>query len=243
MRPFFSYYGGKWRAATKYPSPGNRVVVEPFAGSAGYSVRHDVKRAILIDSYAPIVGVWDYLIHARESEIRSLPMVPHGSDVREMHWPCVEARWLIGFYCSPGSVAPRNIHGTKFTNGWTEANRERVASQVQYIRQWKSVCGAYDCLDGASSESDAVWFVDPPYQQAGSIYIHGSKLIDFKALGEWTARRMQASPTIVCEASGADWYPFDRTIQVSATPVKGRAGLARERHVSNEVWATNMGEE
>ena len=35
LRPFFGYYGGKWRDAVKhYPEPAFETIIEPFAGSA-----------------------------------------------------------------------------------------------------------------------------------------------------------------------------------------------------------------
>ena len=43
MKPFFRYYGGKWRDCAKYPPPQFDTIVEPFAGSAGYSVRHHTR--------------------------------------------------------------------------------------------------------------------------------------------------------------------------------------------------------
>ena len=48
MRPFFGFYGGKWRDAPKhYPFPEHDTIVEPFAGSAGYSVRYSDRNVIL----------------------------------------------------------------------------------------------------------------------------------------------------------------------------------------------------
>jgi len=40
LRPFWRYYGGKWRAAPSYPSPRCETIIEPFAGAAGYSLRY-----------------------------------------------------------------------------------------------------------------------------------------------------------------------------------------------------------
>jgi site-specific DNA-adenine methylase len=34
LRPFFTFYGGKWRAAPFYDAPTHGHIVEPFAGSA-----------------------------------------------------------------------------------------------------------------------------------------------------------------------------------------------------------------
>ena len=49
LKPFFSYFGGKWRTAKHYPGPSRDLIIEPFAGSAGYSVRHPHKAVILND--------------------------------------------------------------------------------------------------------------------------------------------------------------------------------------------------
>jgi site-specific DNA-adenine methylase len=43
MRPFFRYFGTKWRLAQKQPKA-RGTVREPFAGSAGYSVYPQVAR-------------------------------------------------------------------------------------------------------------------------------------------------------------------------------------------------------
>jgi hypothetical protein len=40
LRPFFSYYGAKWGLGRHYSAPAHWTVVEPFAGSAGYSLFH-----------------------------------------------------------------------------------------------------------------------------------------------------------------------------------------------------------
>ena len=57
----FSFYGGKRRLARFYPPPQHDVVVEPFAGSASYSVTYlvpvkgvrTIERAILIEKDPP----------------------------------------------------------------------------------------------------------------------------------------------------------------------------------------------
>jgi len=47
LRPFWRYYGGKFRAAPRYPTPTHKTIVEPFAGAAGYSLRVDDLRVHL----------------------------------------------------------------------------------------------------------------------------------------------------------------------------------------------------
>jgi hypothetical protein len=52
IRPYFVYYGGKWRAAPRYPAPRHDVIVEPFAGSAGYALRYHERKIILVEKDA-----------------------------------------------------------------------------------------------------------------------------------------------------------------------------------------------
>ena len=230
MNPFFPYYGSKWRSATQYPSPQGKMVVEPFAGSAGYSLRHNVPRAVLIDSYPVIVGVWDYLIRSSAKDIESIPLVPKGADIRDMAFPCDEARWLVGFYCSPGSVAPANINSTKFTNCWSDRAKAKIIKQKPLIRAWRAIEGTYDCTD-SHDMGDSMWFVDPPYQKMGVFYKHS--FVDYAKLGEWCLSKKE--PIIVCESVGADWLPFDRSFGLQGAPRK--AGHDRR---STEVWMTTM---
>jgi site-specific DNA-adenine methylase len=49
LKPFFCYYGGKWRAAPHYPAPEHDRIIEPFAGAAGYSMRYPQKRVALYE--------------------------------------------------------------------------------------------------------------------------------------------------------------------------------------------------
>ena len=71
MKPFFQFYGGKWRAAKYYPAPKYDTIIEPFAGSAGYSLRYYKKRVILVDINPTIVTLWKYLISATPTDILS----------------------------------------------------------------------------------------------------------------------------------------------------------------------------
>jgi site-specific DNA-adenine methylase len=57
MRPFFPYYGSKWNIARYYPAPATGVVVEPFAGAAGYATFYDCPRVDLYDADPIVAGV------------------------------------------------------------------------------------------------------------------------------------------------------------------------------------------
>src|SRR5881296_3825018 len=104
--PLFPFYGSKWRDARRYPAPHNGHVIEPFAGSAGYSLWHAPPRVTLCDVDPIIVGVWRYLIAVSERELRALPDLEPGQCVDDLGL-CQEARWLIGFWLNRGSAQPK----------------------------------------------------------------------------------------------------------------------------------------
>lgn len=207
LKPFWSYFGGKYRAAPKYPKPIHDTIIEPFAGAAGYSLRHYDKNIILYEKYEIIAGIWDYLIKVPESEVRSIPFVDSVDELPS--WVPQEARWLIGFNMNDGTIAPskrlssgqkmNRENGRKF-KGWGEGRRERVATQVNFIRHWKVKHTSYEsCLN-----KEATWFIDPPYYKAGHHYVHSN--IDYNDLAKWCSSR--DGQVIVCEGEGASWLPF-----------------------------------
>lgn len=206
LRPFFSYYGAKWRLAPRYPAPRHRVVVEPFAGSACYSLRHYERDVVLYDVDPVIAGVWRYLIAVSPSEVMALPDVGPGETVDDFDLP-QEARWLIGFWFSRGTQYPRRSPSAWARSGirprsfWGQAARERIAAQVGHVRHWKIIEATYESAD----DVEATWFVDPPYQgPPGRHYRHNA--LDFGALGAWC--RSRRGFVIACENDGADWLPF-----------------------------------
>lgn len=208
LKPFWSYYGGKWRVARRYPAPLHDQLVEPFAGAAGYALRHYERQVVLIDKNPKIAALWEWLIHVSEDEVRRLP-VELPADLRSLDVPD-EARDLIGFWCNKGSERPRYTKSPWMRSQrysvcfWGAPIRERIASQLAAIRHWSVVCASYEEIP---DEVEATWFVDPPYSnKAGRRYPDGSHKLDFEHLGAWCrARRGQV---IVCEAEGADWLPF-----------------------------------
>lgn len=209
LRPFWRYYGGKWRAAPRYPRPEYPTIIEPFAGAAGYSLRYPDRSVVLVEKYHVIAEIWRWLIGASESEILSVPCVDHVDDLPA--GVSQGARWLVGFCMNDAAASPcrvlsvgrkRKRDSGGMMQGWSAPRRAMIAGQVSAIRHWRVIEGDYS----AAPDTEATWFVDPPYQRAGIHYKHPSTAIDFSALGTWCrSRRGQA---IVCEATGADWLPF-----------------------------------
>ena len=218
LRPFFGYYGGKWRDALRnYPPPKYDTIVEPFAGSAGYSLRYHQRHVVLCEVNPVLVGVWNYLIRVKPEEILRIPDVPPEGCVDDLHLP-EEAAWLVGFWLNRGTAAPRkrpskwmrdNVRPGSF---WGHRVRTTISSQVEAIRHWKvRQCSYEDChVDGP-----ATWFVDPPYQLAGQHYSFGSAEMDYPALAGWC--RSRSGQVIACENAGADWLPFEKLADVKTT--------------------------
>lgn len=237
LRPFFSYYGGKWYSARQYPSPTMPHIIEPFAGSAGYSLRYPDRRVTLYDANEKVAGTWQYLIGASADEIRRLPTLGAGQSVDELNL-CQEARWLIGWWLNKGASAP---HKTMSAWGrdpayadqfWGPRIKERVASQVDSIRHWRIICGTYEDAD----DEAATWFVDPPYSNAAGRRYPRHEL-DYAELGQWV--RTRRGQVIACEQSGATWLPFVHLHAAKATSGSRRSS----RYSAEAVWTNDAAED
>lgn len=220
MRPLFPYYGSKWRDAKRYPAPrGLRSVVEPFAGSAGYSCWYEPASVLLIDSDPIIVGVWDYLIRTTPSEILALPDLMLGQSTDELALP-QEAKWLIGFWVNRGSATPKKTQTaySRGTNGhqlvWSDRARVRIAAEMHRVKHWQVKQGDYT---SAPDDMLATWFIDAPYVDKGKYYRHHK--VDYKALADWALNR--SGQSIVCEQAGADWLPFQPLASIKSS--RGRS--------------------
>lgn len=237
LRPFFSFYGPKWRAAPTYPPPRYHRLIEPFAGSAGYALRYPDRNVLLIDADPVVVGTWDYLLRTSPSEILRLPDIGDDQTVDDLAVP-QEARWLIGFWLNRGMTSPcrrpsawmrqsPERGGAGWASGagtawWGVRARQRIASQLHAIRHWRVIHGSYvDAPDVRAS-----WFVDPPYTRAGVRYRHGARSLDYARLGTWAEQRK--GQVVVCEQHGADWLPFVPHCTAKATHGRKRAGVVRE---------------
>lgn len=216
MKPFFTYFGGKYRLAPKYPAPRYDTIFEPFAGSAGYATRYPEKRVILCEKNEQIRAMWDWLTRASSYEVRALPLLEQGQSVSDLD-VIPEAKTLIGFWCNKATT-----HPSKKLSAWSREYpkqfwgaevRERVASQVSAIGHWK-VYSDFTKVDGWGT-----WFVDPPYQSQGHRYKEHN--IDYDDLRDWCYRRK--GQLIVCEDSAATWGPFKPFAQA-----KSRRGVCNE---------------
>jgi len=234
LRPFWHYYGAKWRAAPLYPAPTHDTIIEPFAGAAGYSLRHYDRNVVLYDKYPVVAGIWHYLITAPPAEVACIPVdIEHVDELPS--WVPQEARWLVGFWFDRVAPRPNMTRGISQAQlrkrndgmfvGWTDRVRDRIVYQMQFIRHWTIVEGSY----ASAPPITATWYVDPPYQRAGHAYICSSKKIDFAHLGAWC--RSRRGQVIVCEASDATWLPFKHLANIQAN-----GGNGSNQHSSEGIW-------
>lgn len=229
LQPFFCFYGGKWRAAPRYPQPEHDTIIEPFAGAAGYATRHADRKVIIVERDPIIAALWRYLTRVSTEEVRRLPLQVESTDALDV---CAEAKSLIGFWLNKGTTHPRKTPSAWARGGlrpqsyWSGVIRERIAVQVESIRHWHVIEGSYE----QAPDVTATWFIDPPYQVAGKCYRF--RLDDYASLAEWC--RARVGQVMVCENEGATWLPFKPFERAKSTPG------ARGKSYSTEVLWTNV---
>jgi hypothetical protein len=226
LMPFFTFYGGKHRATKHYPAPQHQTIIEPFAGSAGYSLNYADHDVVLCDVDPNITITWGYLISATPDEIYALPDLEAGQTTDDLD-VSPGAKALIGWWLNKGSSSPKKRPSSfmlKYPEGgpyWGPRIRERIAGQLGLIKHW-TIC--YNDYFGMP-DVEATWFVDPPYQKAGKHYRFDSADIDYGKLATWCQQR--EGQVIVCEADDADWLPFRPLVEIDGT--EGRQKVARAR--------------
>lgn len=190
--PLFKWFGAKWNASKHYPPPAHGVILEPYAGSAAYALRHAGDRAVvLFDDDPNLIPLWEWLISdATEAAIREIPIgLPVGTNILELglsrgqalllkHWQRtnnVGDCWIT----SPWGHMPGQ---------WTANTRARVAEEVALVKRWQ--------FRPPTWSRTGTWFIDPPYEF--NYRYRTGKTFDHAAL----AKRVRAlrGQIIVCEA-------------------------------------------
>lgn len=208
--PLFKWFGSKWTASKHYPAPTHDSIVEPFAGSAGYSLRHFDKQVLLAEKNLHLRQLWYWLIHAAtESTIREIPInIPEGTDIRTLGLTDGQALLLKNWQRTNnvGDCWTVSPWGNK-SGQWTENTRSRVASEFHFVKHWEIDCDAYSVF--ANISTPRTWFIDPPYKFN---YQYRLDPVDYQLL----AQTVEGLPgqVIVCEANcqdtgdTPDWLPF-----------------------------------
>lgn len=193
--PLFKWFGSKWLSSKLYPPPEHATIFEPFAGSAGYSLRHHEKKVVLWEDNEQLLDLWSWLIaRATTASVLEIPInIREGTDIRKLglspgqalllkHWQRtnnVGDCWTI----SPWGNKPGQ---------WTENTRARVAEELHAVKHWKvKLMGYY---------RPGTYFLDPPY-----IYNYRYRFpkdgFDYDELKRNIARIPKGSQIIVCEAA------------------------------------------
>lgn len=226
------WFGAKWNASRHYPEPLHDVIIEPFAGSACYALRHAhrIKRAVLWDTDVELSALWRWLIDdATEGSVLAIPIVHEaGVDILRLglsrgqallmkHWQRTNPQtpsWLT----SPWGDKPGQ---------WTASTRARVASQLHLIKSWEFRVPMWD--------EAATYFVDPPY---AANYAYKGGPVDYIALSV-QCRRANGCQVIVCEAVGKTgerptWLPF-RDFRNTVT---SRRKATQSHHSRELIWCS-----
>lgn len=208
----FSYYGSKSKIVQYYPQPTHDKIIEPFAGSARYSLRYFEKDVLLVDKYKVIVDIWHYLQRASQKDILGLPRLVKGMDIRTLDLSDEEKNFL-----SILAVNGASHIGYKVSH-WGQRdfdrNMKNISSNLYKIKHWKIIQGSYEDLEN----ENATWFIDPPYQFGGDAYKESNKNIDFTFLANWCKSRL--GQVIVCENTKATWMNFLPIIQMKGIQFK-----------------------
>lgn len=218
LKSFFSYFGGKAKISKKYPEPSHKIIVEPFAGAAGYSTRHYKHDVKLFDLDPVIVSIWEFLIGASYDDIMKLP-ITFDKPINEYSNKIIPygAKNLIGFWINRGRTSPAvkpsswmlmtKDDGTMLYPGsfWGKRVQERIAKQVEVISHW-DIFGpmSYQNIGQVIVDyPEITWHIDPPYFKQGVAYKRSAKSLDFEHLGNWVTSLK--GEVMVCENAGAPW--------------------------------------
>lgn len=229
--PLFKWFGSKWMASRHYPAPACDTIFEPFAGSAGYSLRHHEKRVVLYESNEQLLNLWAWLIGAAdEKAILAIPIdLPVGSDIRHLSSLNEGQKLLLKHWQRTNNVGncwTISLWGNKHGQ-WTTSIRERVAREVSAIKHWE--------IRRPSWAEVGTYFVDPPYLYNYKYRVEG---FDYAGLMRNVARVPSGSQIIACEAvcpkTGA--VPAYLPFVPSHLQVTSRRKAAQSHHSSELVY-------
>lgn len=236
----FSYLGSKSKLGPLYPKPRHGRIIEPFAGSARYSLLYPYNDVTLYDANPVVVDVWKYLIAAKKKDILALPDIESKVSLDTITGLSDAERALIGFHLCRGKAKPRKVgHGQ---NSWNK-DKLRIAELVDSVKHWRAF--NVDVLKTPIENPTglATWFIDSPYeimQEGGSSdrYPYGDG-IDRIKLAEFI--RTRKGFVIACEGEGADYLPFEFLTETNANTNGNAAKRSREYvYVQNNFVQINF---
>lgn len=211
----FYYYGRKKQISRHYPSPEHNSIVEPFAGSAAYSLRADnwKKEVILIEKDKQVCEVWNWLKdEATPEKINNLPNLKSGEKSSEfLH--IIHAATKQAFKYKTIKVTP------VLERNW-EISKRIMSSSLYKIKHWSIQNSDFS----EAPNIKATWFIDPPYKgQPGMGYRHNSDEINYELLAKWILGRK--GQLICCEGENGDYLPFKQLLTMPG--VAGKKNLEK----------------
>lgn len=200
----FYSFGGKAYLAKFYPEPQHDTIIEPFAGSAAYSLHDDYwkRNVILVEKNPDIVAMWNWFINdATPDSVATIPPLVTGDPYPEGDDP---VHILIRSARLDSGIPKRGTVTAHHTNEF-EKVRRRVLKNLHKVAHWTIIEGDYT----QAPDIEATWFIDPPYAGVSGGYNgFGAERIDFPKLGEWCLSRR--GQIIVCEDDRhGGWLPFE----------------------------------
>ena len=220
----FSYYGSKSKIVDYYPPPKHKKIIEPFAGSARYSLKYWQNDVLLVDKYPLIIEVWKYLQQATEKDIKGLPELKEGDNINNYNITEQE-RNLLRFCIVQGSASGQNTPSSQYClRNIHKQNINRIVANLHKIKHWEIKLSSYEDLEN----EEATWFIDPPYMFGGEYYKESNKNINFNNLAEWCKTRN--GQTIVCENTKANWLDFKPLRQIQG---------ARNTKTVEAIWSNH----
>lgn len=210
--PLFKWFGSKWLSSKTLPQPQHPLIVEPFAGGAGYSLRHAAHAVCLVEADEHVHNLWQWLIEqATEQDIQDIPIgLPEGADIRNLGLSAGQQLLLKTWQRTNnvGNCWTVSPWGNK-PGQWTANTRARVASEFHEVKHWRMLGrDALFCMRHFNLE--ATWLIDPPYLFN---YQYRQPPIDYTELADLI--RQKRGQRIVCEAvcpktgSVPSWLPFE----------------------------------
>jgi site-specific DNA-adenine methylase len=201
----FSYFGSKSKIVKYYPNPIHNKIIEPFAGSARYSLEYWDRDVLLVDKYPVIVDIWHYLQNASAGDINSLPIIDSNFDLSKHTQLLDVERNLIGYLIADGQAKPSKTLTKKwFLQRPNKINHriKNIVSILHKIKHWEIILDDYQNI----TNKTATWFIDPPYQFGGEYYPISNKNLNYSDLAIYCKSRL--GQAIVCENTKSDWMEF-----------------------------------
>ena len=103
----WGYYGSKSKVVNYYPPPKHDKIIEPFAGTAQYSLLYWDKEIHLIEKYDVIVNLWKWLQKCSKNDILSTRRLKCGENTDDFKWDCQEQKDLVGFIITGSPSVPK----------------------------------------------------------------------------------------------------------------------------------------